>query len=84
MFTVCITGLDEIGYKKVLDSKIPVEFCEYNLTGEVRLFNVLMLIRKDMTFSLYTLAEDSGIVRLAIGDTAVYLHQNEFIDVNIS
>ena len=78
---IVITGLVEKTFKKVLDSKFK-GFIEMEEEGGIRLYNLFIDIDSDSRFSINNI--NGSIVRIAINDSVLYLHSDEFLEVRIS
>jgi len=78
---IVITGLVEKTFKKVLDSKFK-GFIEMEDEGGIRLYNLFIVIDSDSRFSVNNI--NGSIVRIAINDSVLYLHSDEFLEVRIS
>jgi len=79
---IVITGLSHAGFKKIVDSEIPVTLIQKYDEDGILFYDCHIIVNSKTRFSLNNI--NSRIVRLAIDDYVLYIHADEFLEMRFA
>jgi len=79
---VVITGLGNSGFKKVLDSKIPIAMIQRYDQENENFYDCYIIIDSKTRFNLCNI--NTQIVRLSINDSVLYIKVEDFIEMRFA